>query len=71
MKIRMLKPRNALKVGVVAEVPDGVAEMWIQRGVAKRMVPVDVAPETVVIDTTHVTRPKRSGKTRSRKRVTA
>jgi len=63
MRIRMLKPRNALKAGKVAEVPDGVAEMWIHSGVAERMVP------TPMVEISR--HPKRSGKTRSRKRVTA
>ncbi len=65
MQIRMLKPRNALKVGRVAEVPDGVAEMWIHSGVAERMVPQHD------VDVTFEGSPKRSGKTKSRKRVTA
>lgn len=68
MRVKMLKPRNALKAGQMADLPDGVAEMWIHRGVAKRMVPEDVAPESVVID---IVRPKRSGNIRSRKRVHA
>ncbi len=65
MRIRMLKPRNALKAGRVATVADGVAEMWIHSGVAERMVPahtVDVMVERP---------PKRSGNTKSRKRVHA
>ena len=66
MKIRMLRPRNALKVGRVADVPDGVAEMWIHSGVAERMV-----PDAPALDVQIERRPKRSGKTRSRKRVTA
>ncbi len=65
MRIRMLKPRNALKAGQVVTVADGVAEMWIHSGVAKRMVPQHTVD--VMVDRP----PKRSGKTKSRKRVTA
>ena len=65
MRIRMLKPRNALKAGSVATVADGVAEMWIHSGVAERMVPQHA------VDVTFERSPKRSGKTKSRKRVTA
>lgn len=39
MRIRMLKPFNALKAGVELEQTDGVAEMWIHSGRAERMVP--------------------------------
>ncbi len=42
MRIRMLKPFNALKAGVVLEQTDGVAEMWIHSGRAERMVPEQV-----------------------------
>lgn len=63
MKVKMLKPRNALKAGQEATLPGGVAKMWIRQGVCERMV-----PETVV---TIMGAPKRSGRTRSRKRVTA
>ena len=39
MRIRMLKPFRALKVGVILDQADGVAEMWINCGRAERMVP--------------------------------
>ena len=45
MRIRMLKPFNALKAGQELEQTDGVAELWIACGRAERLVP----PETVTI----------------------
>ena len=39
MRIKMLKPFRALKVGQVLEQTDGVAEFWINQGRAERMVP--------------------------------
>lgn len=66
MRIRMLRPRNALKAGQEAEVPDGVAEMWIHSGVAERMVPRH-SPVEIMVERS----PKRSGKTKSRKGVHA
>jgi len=66
MKIRMLKPFNALKAGTILDQSDGVAEMWIQCGRAERMV-----PETPAVEATVKRPPKRSGKSRSKKRVTA
>ena len=59
MKVRMLKPFNALKAGVVADVGDGVAEFWIQCGRAERLVP----PETIEVQ---VAKPQRK-ETRGRK----
>lgn len=56
MRIRMLKPFNALKAGQVLEQTDGVAEMWIHRGRAERMVP----EETLEVTTT----PRRRGRPR-------
>ena len=66
MRVRMLKPRNALKAGSVTTVGGGVGEMWIASGVAERMV-----PEKPGVEVTITRHPKRSGKTKSRKRVTA
>lgn len=43
MRIKMLKPFNALKAGQVLEQTDGVAELWIHCGRAERMVPEPVA----------------------------
>ena len=56
MRITMLKPFRALKVGAVLEQTDGVAEMWIRSGRAERMVP----EETVEVAVT-------SGRRRQRK----
>ncbi len=69
IRIRMLKPRNALKSGHIFEQTDGVAEMWINSGVAERIVPQRMVPDPPAIDVNIGSRPKRSGHTRSRKRV--
>ena len=66
IRIKMLKPFNALKAGTILEQSDGVAEMWIHSGRAERMV-----PEPPALDVTINRPPKRSGYSRSRKRVTA
>lgn len=63
MKIRMLKPFNALKAGQVLEQTDGVAELWIHRGRAERMVPEQVIEVATV--------PKRRGRPRKQREVLA
>jgi hypothetical protein len=61
MKIRMLKPFNALKAGTVLEQTDGVAELWIHCGRAERMVPEPVIAVT----------PKRRGRPRTQREMLA
>jgi len=47
IRIKMLKPFQALKEGQVLDQTDGVAELWIHNSRAERMVPV----ETVEVKT--------------------
>jgi len=55
IKIRMLKPFNALKAGQVLDQTDGVAEFWIQSGRAERLVP----PEKVQVTHKKASRKKK------------
>jgi len=63
VKIKMLKPFNALKAGQVLEQTDGVAEMWIHCGRAERMVPENTLDVEVI--------PKRRGRPRKHREVLA
>ncbi len=71
IRIRMLKPRNALRVGKILDQDDGVAEMWIASRVAERVLPERMVPDPPAIDVQVGRPPKRSGHSRSRKRVHA